>query len=191
MKFNRVNYNIPTSLVVGRQLEEGNCRIFFFIFFLFLGFCALSFVSIKIQSLFTKTNVKNMKILGRAAVFMNYNCRFAAETIQCLNAKYQAIYSNNFRKHTHMERYANYQGFWSMFFFRSFKLRENWHASPTLSDMNLIRLNWVSSWDVIHRPWSFVLEKTVPSVSGRTRNRGHSFSQYRPTKVGEYHFIYF
>ena len=86
-----------------------------------------------------------MKILGRAAVFMNYSCKFAAETIQCLNGKYHAIYSNNFRKHTHMERYANYQGFWSMFLSGILNL-ENQHASPTLSDMNLIRLNWVTSW---------------------------------------------
>ena len=30
-----------------------------------------------------------------------------------------------------------------------------------------------------------VLGKTVPEVSSRTRDRGHSFSQYGPTKAGE------
>ena len=76
-----------------------------------------------------------------------------------------------------------------------------WVPSPLAFDLLLtlgqqLTMNYtVCQWNEFHLlMWKdicyspagrSVLGKTVPEVSSRTRDRGHSFSQYRPTKAGE------
>ena len=62
-----------------------------------------------------------------------------------------------------------------------------------LNDVRVTHGNIVDIY-VIHRPWSVRIGKNCargleygprPQASGRTRDKGHSFSQYGPTKAGE------